>query len=147
MDLIRINTTNGDDFNLFAHLQTGVWVGVGIGETVFSFVLRILSIDSLKMEAEVQTLLLNSRVVDEPETAFLQPGDTLVLSGAMPGLVGAMLRSKSPIKTMRSEISGLPGRSNEEIKQGFVKVKLFNTVLKNHLRDLLICGFYIEEGD
>lgn len=101
----------------------------------------------------------NSLVVDNFEETILVAGDILVVSGAMPGLVGAMLRSDSPIKILRSTISGDSGDSENKDselddqgnplnqKPGFIKFKAFNTVLRDHLDDILGYGIYLEESD
>ena len=86
--------------------------------------------------------MLNGKVVDHPETAGLTSGDTIVFSGAMPGLVGAMLRSDSPLKAMRGPVTA--GGSGPEKSgtddTGAVIIKAFNTVLRNHLEDILRYG-------
>ncbi|MBI9104909.1 MAG: hypothetical protein JEY99_21005 [Spirochaetales bacterium] len=165
MEWIRLDENNGGDVNLLTLIQTGVWVEFEVDETVSEFIHRILSIDKKKMHAEVQTLLLNSRVVDDPDTTCLQYGDILVLSGAMPGLVGAMLRSGSPIKAMRKEISGAepnespsePPSFSNKIPEGplseedpnisFLRLKLFNTILINYKNRILKTGFYIPAAE
>lgn len=116
------------------------------GETVTTFILRVLNLDREQMHREVQTLILNNGCVDEPEIRELASGDTLVLSGAMPGLVGAMLRSNSPIKAMRKSISEVSSGRDTGIPEGLIRLKLFNTVLTGHLDDLVQCGFFVKEN-
>ncbi|MBN2655615.1 MAG: hypothetical protein JXR86_01040 [Spirochaetales bacterium] len=130
---------------LTMELQKGVLVPCLEGETVTAFILRVLNLSREQMEKEVQTLILNNGCVDEPEVRQLITGDTLVLSGAMPGLVGAMLRSNSPIKAMRTTISETSSGRDESVPEGMIRLKLFNTVLTDHKRDLVNCGFYIDE--
>lgn len=140
-----IKSEQSDDVALSMELQKGVFVTLNSGETVNDFIQRVLSIDEDSMNKEIQTLILNNGCVDEPETVKLVSGDTLVLSGAMPGLVGAMLRSNSPIKAMRQSLSASERNKDASIPEGMVKLKLFNSVLTDHKKDLLNCGFYIEE--
>jgi hypothetical protein len=91
--------------------------------------------------------------VDDPDHTYLNSDDVLVVSGAMPGLVGAMLRSDSPIKILRSTISGnteneVSGeKNNSKRPSGFIMLKLFNTVLRDHLDDVLKYGIYTQEND
>ncbi|MBB6480965.1 hypothetical protein [Spirochaeta isovalerica] len=132
---------------LTMELQKGVLVPFLEEETVTAFILRVLNLSKDQMEKEVQTLILNNGCVDEPEARVLASGDTLVLSGAMPGLVGAMLRSNSPIKAMRNTISEASSGRDETMAEGFIRLKLFNTVLTDHKEDVLRCGFYIEETE
>lgn len=140
----RIGTENAEAFDTSLLLQQGVWFDLDGEESVLSFGCRLLKIDLPAFKREVSTLILNHRVVDDPEETPLAPGDTLILSGAMPGLVGAMLRSDSPLKVLRDSISG-SGRGGAAADHGRVLVKIFNTVLKNHKADLISCGFFTEE--
>lgn len=128
---------------LSMELQRGVLIQFYPGETVTSFILRVLNIGPQAMDREVQTLILNNGCVDSPEIRELVSGDTLVLSGAMPGLVGAMLRSNSPIKAMRQTISESSSGRDSSIPDGMIRLKLFNSVLTDHKEDLVNCGFYI----
>ncbi|MDA3810494.1 MAG: hypothetical protein PF518_09230 [Spirochaetaceae bacterium] len=145
--MIKIEKENSDNILLTSKLQQGVWVEYTPGETVTSFILRILSVRKEVMDREVQTLILNNGCVDDPENKTLDSGDTLVLSGAMPGLVGAMLRSNSPIKAMRQTLSNTSQKNNTHKDGNFIKVKLFNSVLADHKQDLLQTGFYLEDLD
>ena len=133
-----------DGISLNMSLQQGVYVNFLPGETVSVFILRILSLRKDEMEREVQTLILNNGCVDEPETWKLVSGDTLVLSGAMPGLVGAMLRSNSPIKVLRGTLSSSGSRRDSSIPKNMIRLKLFNTILTGHKDDLLNNGFYVK---
>ncbi|MDC7233018.1 MAG: hypothetical protein PQJ58_07285 [Spirochaetales bacterium] len=140
----RIEKGSCDGIFLSSVLQQGVFVEFLPGETVASFIRRVLSLDAEGVQREVQTLILNNGCVDDPETTELVSGDTLVLSGAMPGLVGAMLRSDSPIKAMRKSMSS--GEDRRLVLEGrLLRLKLFNTVLSDHKNDLLKLGFFIED--
>lgn len=52
-----------------------------------------------------RTVLVDGRPIDDLDTA-LRPGCRLALSGALPGLAGAALRSGSPLASLRGTISG-----------------------------------------
>lgn len=142
-----VGKSDHDGILLSMCLQQGVLVKFLPGETVKSFILRILSLRKEEMEREIQTLILNNGCVDDPDTWKLVTGDTLVLSGAMPGLVGAMLRSNSPIKVLRESLSGSETRRDSSIPEDMVRLKLFNSVLTGHKDDLLKNGFYVEESE
>lgn len=140
----KIEKGSCDGIFLSTVLQQGVLVEYMPGETVTAFILRVLSLNPAGMEREVQTLILNNGCVDEPDSTRLVSGDTIVLSGAMPGLVGAMLRSDSPIKAMRKSMSSGEDR-RIKVDGNLVRLKLFNTVLSNHKNDILELGFYAED--
>lgn len=137
-----------DRIEAVALLQKGVFLEPMAEETVVSFVCRILSIDRKTVTDKIQTIMVNNRVVDDPDTSVLYPGDRLVLSGPMPGLVGAMLRCGSPLHAMRADITSRerPGRENVA-GSTHVKVKLFNTALKQFAEALLNHGFFLLEDD
>lgn len=125
-------------------LQQGVMVPLKRPTRIGVLVRRILNVDGGAFEREVKTLMLNNRVVDDPDVSLVSPGDVLVLSGAMPGLVGAMLRTDSPIKAMRSTITAEgapPGNRGSAEHSGFL-LKAFNTILRRHLEDILDYGVY-----
>lgn len=145
-----------DRSDILYHLQKGVHLRLpdsvaGSRVSVLEFMLKVLNLDEDSFRDEVRTVMRNSLVVDNFEETILVAGDILVVSGAMPGLVGAMLRSDSPIKILRSTISGdselddQPSPLNQ--KPGFIKFKAFNTVLRDHLNDILGYGIYIEDSD
>jgi len=113
--------------------------------TVTAFACAVLNIDRPQFRREVQTILLNNRVVDDPDTCRIVDGDVLVLSGAMPGLVGAMLRSDSPIKALRHTISGNGTRRRTGNVSGSITVKFFNTILKKHVKAIQAYGFTVLE--
>ena len=101
--------------------------------------------------------MLNNQVVDKPDTCELRAGDVLVLSGAMPGLVGAMLRSDSPIKAMRQTISSRSADGNSDDSfvtpgqetsnpwpEDMILVKFFNTILRHHKDAIIDYGFIVQ---
>jgi len=140
-----IEKSDHEGILLSMSLQQGVFVKFLPGESVMAFILRTLSLRKDEMEREIQTLILNNGCVDNPETWQLVSGDTLVLSGAMPGLVGAMLRSNSPIKVLRETLSGSENRRDDSLPKDMIRLKLFNSVLTGHKDDLLDNGFYIKD--
>lgn len=151
-----VSPGEADRSELIYHLQQGGFLrlpdtSVAGGTSVTGFLLEVLNLDLASFRDEIRTMMRNHFVVDNPDETQLRPGDILVVSGAMPGLVGAMLRSDSPIKILRSTISGdseLADDSNHiERNPGFITFKAFNTVLRDHLADILEYGFYIEEPD
>ena len=142
--MVWVEKKNIDLIQAVKLFQKGVFLKPMEEETVASFVCRILSIDRETARRKIETIMVNNRVVDDPDTRVLCPGDRLVLSGAMPGLVGAMLRSGSPLHAMRTDITSRqrPGRENEA-GSTHVEVTLFNTVLKQFAEALLTHGFFL----
>jgi len=110
-------------------LQKGVTVDVQTGCSVQAFLCDQLGLSREYVEARIQTIMLNGKVVDDPKTAAIQPGGVLSLSAAMPGLLGATLRTGSYYAAMRSQISWQGGAPTFEGKEGTVVLKLFNLLI------------------
>jgi hypothetical protein len=118
------------DWQVFTPLlQRGVFVRIGPGATVRSFLCQALELAPDFVERSISTVFLNSRPVDNLE-AKLRHGDTLALSAAMPGLVGATMRRGGMVAKLRSNISHREEERREEGgREGFILVKLFNTLI------------------
>ena len=143
--------------NHIAELQKGVLMKLPEGVSVSDFACKVLKISLPVFRREVKTIMLNNQVVDKPDTCELHPGDVLVLSGAMPGLVGAMLRSDSPIKAMRQTISSRSADGNSDDSfvtpgqetsnpwpEDMILVKFFNTILRHHKDAIIDYGFIVQ---
>ena len=148
MRFLDRSTAEGE--NLSFHLQSGIFLQLETDEAnLVDFVCSWLDIPSEEFFREIKTIFVNNSVVDDIESAVIGDGDTLILSGAMPGLVGAMLRSDSPLKAMRSvitagnrtEIESFSGESGTPL----IRLKLFNTVLARFKTTALDKGFWIDE--
>jgi len=107
-------------------LQKGVKVKARVGSTVLSFLCDDLGISPEYVDKRIQTLFLNGKAIDNPDTALLKEDSTLALSAAMPGLLGATLRKGSYYARMRQEISYQEKSEGITIHEGFVLLKLFN---------------------
>jgi hypothetical protein len=114
-------------FQKFLQLfQKGVKVTARIGLTVRSFLCDDLGLSPEYVDKRIQTLFLNGKAVDNPDTAHLKEDSTLALSAAMPGLLGATLRKGSYYAPMRNEISYQEKSEGITAHEGFVLLKLFN---------------------
>ncbi len=120
----------GYDLQVFTPLlQRGVFIRIDPGATVRSFLCQALELATNFVEQRISTIFLNGRPVDSLE-AKMRHGDTLALSAAMPGLVGATMRRGGMVATLRSNISHREeDRLEEEGPEGFILVKLFNTLI------------------
>jgi hypothetical protein len=107
-------------------LQKGVKVNARVGSTVLSFLCDDLGLSPEYVDKRIQTLFLNGKAIDNPDTSFLKQDSTLALSAAMPGLLGATLRKGSYYARMRNEISYQEQGGGVTAHEGFVLLKLFN---------------------
>ena len=107
-------------------LQKGVKVNARVGSTVLSFLCDDLGLSPEYVDKRIQTLFLNGKAIDNPDTSFLKEDSTLALSAAMPGVLGATLRKGGRYARMRSEISYQEQNTGISVHEGFVLLKLFN---------------------
>lgn len=87
-----------------------------------------LGIQEDYLNHRIQTIFLNSKVVDNVSSTTVQGGSKLALSGPMPGVAGAILRSGGYYAAMRSQISHTedPVASNEQSAK--ITLKLLNLI-------------------
>ena len=107
-------------------LQKGVKVTARVGSTVGSFLREDLALSPEYVDKRIQTLFLNGKAVDHPDSSRIKEDSTLALSAAMPGLLGATLRKGSYYAGMRNEISHLEQEESIRVHEGFLLLKLFN---------------------
>ena len=103
-----------------------------------------LGIEPAYLESRIRIIFLNSKAVDDPTTAMVTAGSAIGLSGAMPGIAGAMLRTGSRLSSMRSPISHVTN-SGEPLNRhaGDVTVRLFNVLQEEVGPTLLARGIRI----
>ncbi len=114
-------------FQLLGH---GVSMNVQIGGSVKDLLCRQFKITEDYLDERIQTIFLNAKVVDDLSSATVTDGSTLALSGAMPGLVGAILRSGGFYASMRSQISYDQNKPSSPLRAGKITLKLLNLVVK-----------------
>ena len=131
----------------FQLLQKGFRLKVQAGCTVKSLLCEQLGLDPEYIERRIKTLFLNGKPVDDMNSAIIRDGSTLALSGAMPGLVGAVLRSGGFFASLRSTISHREETEVERPQEGTVSLKLFNILLKEMGPAFLEKGIWVHGKD
>jgi hypothetical protein len=114
-------------FQLLGH---GFHVNVQTGCSVKELLCNQLGIDEAYLEQRIKSIFLNGKVVDDVKSAIVPEDATMALSGAMPGLVGAILRSGGFYAPMRSQISHSENKPVSQLKKGNITLKLWNLVVK-----------------
>jgi hypothetical protein len=129
-------------------LQQGVLVPLAAPICLSPFLYHHLDLAPDFVEHYLTTVFLNGRPVDDLDRTILRPGDTLALSAAMPGLVGATLRRQGLIASFRSSISHRPEVPREPVTgSSTLKLKLFNLMLETVGPGLLARGILLPPGD
>ncbi|MFZ5571342.1 MAG: hypothetical protein ACOZF0_13120 [Thermodesulfobacteriota bacterium] len=117
-------------FSIFyPFLSKGVQIPIAETLSIRDFLNGYLRLEPAYAENRIQTIFLNGRAVDDLATAMLSGGDTLALSAAMPGLVGASFRRSGNYSVFRDNVSLHAGQSGKSRGAGMVTLKLFNLIV------------------
>ena len=114
-------------FQLLGH---GFFIVIQTGSSVKELLCNQLGIQEDYLEQRIQSIFLNGKVVDDVNTAIVNEDATMALSGAMPGLAGAILRTGGYYAPMRSQISHQKNFTTSQVTQGKITLKLWNLVVK-----------------
>lgn len=125
-------------------LQEGVWLRCRLGTTVRQVLCEQLGIAPAYVSERISTLFLNGHPVDDMETVRVQADDTLALSAAMPGLVGAVMRRGGYFAGLRNSITCQPSPAPGCRDSGYIKVKMFNKIMLELGPDRLASGIYLQ---
>jgi hypothetical protein len=132
---------------LFSLLQKGFAVETEVGISISEFLTGFIGLEREYIAQRIKTIFLDSKPVDDIATAIIKDGSVLALSGAMPGLVGAVMRTGSTYSAFRSTITYREKDSAYVKKSGLVRIKLFNVVLKDLGHIFLERGIYCPLSD
>ena len=114
----------------FPLLMAGVEVGVETGCSVKALLTEQFGISADYLSSRITTIFLNSKAVDNTATALIHDGAILALSGAMPGLVGATMRSGGYYAAMRGAMTYREEGEETGTRAGRIRLKLFNLLLE-----------------
>lgn len=143
---------------IFSHfLQDGFQLEAPVGCSVREFLRGRCRLAPDIIEDRINTVFLDGMPVDDLDSAFVKNNSTLALSGAMPGLVGAAMRTNSPLRYFRSSITRGSEDEGTHQQRGLVRLKLFNTVMRDLalsflregilLQPLVVKGFLAQQMD
>ena len=143
---------------IFSHfLQGGFQLEAAVGCCVRKFLSDRCRLARDTIEDRISTVFLDGMPVDDLDSAFVKNNSTLALSGAMPGLVGAAMRTNSPLRNFRSSITRGSESEGGRQQHGRVRLKLFNTVMRDLapsflregilLQPLIVKGFLAQQTE
>ena len=113
----------------FPLFQEGVGIEVEAGCSIRKLLIEQFGIAAEYISSRITTVFLNNRAVDNMDSGQIYDGAVLALSGAMPGLVGATMRSGGFYAAMRGGMTYQNEAAAPEVKTGAIKLKLFNLLL------------------
>ncbi|PKL18889.1 MAG: hypothetical protein CVV49_03805 [Spirochaetae bacterium HGW-Spirochaetae-5] len=126
-------------------LQTGFSISAKEGVTIYSFLTGYCGISDEYISGKVKTIMIDGGPVDDIFNTKIHDKGVCALSGAMPGIVGAMMRIGSPYAAMRESITVKPEGGDESGREILVDVKLFNVILADKGADFLKRGILLRE--
>ncbi len=133
-------------YTFFRLLQHGFFIKVRTEKTIKQLLCDQLELDPDYVINRIKTIFYNGKPVDDMKTAIVHDGATLALSAAMPGLVGATLRSGGVLSSFRSTISYRPDACETvESGEGAVYIKLFNLLVPEIGPDFLRRGIIVQK--
>ena len=129
---IEVHLSNSTARDMCSYLfQSGVLLKVQVGVSIKNLLCEQLSLDETYVDKRISTIFLNSQPVDDISKAIIKNNDTLALSSAMPGLIGATLRRNSHLAPLRDTITFKEYRNNDDIQAyDLIHLKLFNLILQ-----------------
>jgi hypothetical protein len=107
-------------------LQAGFRVNVHTGVSIRDLLSDQFDVNPEYVQDRIRTAFLNGKPVDDFSTTIMESGDTLALSAAMPGLVGATFRKGGYLAAFRGTITHRRTDTIIEERAGVVTIKLFN---------------------
>ncbi len=152
-----IDETSADHLSMLVHthvvplffqlLGHGFRVDVQTGSSVKQTLCHQLGIDEDYLRQRIKTIFLNAKVVDDVDTAIVNKDAIMALSGAMPGLVGAIMRSGGFYAPMRRQISHRKSSAASNLETGHITLKLWNLVVKELGPAFLERGIWIQGAE
>jgi hypothetical protein len=124
----------------FPLCQQGLLVKVPESGSIRTILCQYLGLSQDYLEGRIQTIFLNGKPVDNIDAAMVRDGDTLALSAAMPGLVGATMRRVGFFAGLRANISHCEQDQAGEGGECLVGIKLFNLLTGE------LGPFFLEKG-
>lgn len=127
-------------------LQGGFTVEASVGCSIREYLYEQCGIEQEYITKRISTVFFNQKPVDDMDSAVIHNGSVLALSGAMPGLVGAVMRVGSFYASFRSSITYKENLKDRKQEQGRIRLKLFNMVMRDLGPGFLERGIYTESG-
>lgn len=124
-------------------LQKGCYVKVIGGCSIRDLLCDQFGISGEYVRTEIKVFFLNASPVDNIDKATVLHGATLALSAAMPGLVGAAMRSDG-LSWMRGSITHQDDGLEHSHDLSVIQLKLFNQVMADLGEMFLRRGVYVK---
>jgi hypothetical protein len=111
-------------------MRSGFSADITVGCSLYQILCTQLGIDPDYLRDRVQIVFLNSRPVDDLDSAAVADGAVISLSAAMPGLNGAAMRRGGLLSKLRQSISHASDAACDPSAPGRITLKFFNLVAR-----------------
>ena len=132
--------------SFFQILQRGFMLYALVGCTVESFLTDQIGLSRAYVRERIQSVFLDGKPVDDLNSAMIRDGSHLSLSAAMPGLVGATMRTGGIYSGFRSTITHHERDIPIVREKGCLHLKFFNLLMKELGSDMLKKGIYVQSS-
>lgn len=130
MPSIRLPITPEDLGALAPVLQQGLKVQVPAGISLEQLFVGHWHLAPDVVARRISTIFLDGHPVDDLTATRIRPGAQLALSGAMPGLAGAVLRRGGLLGGLRSGITHHESAAAVPQGEAWITVRLFNLLIR-----------------
>jgi len=128
-------------------LQKGFLIRALSGTSIRAVLCDQLGVSSQYLDDRINTIFLDSKPVDDVDSAIIKEGSVLALSAAMPGFVGAAFRKGGYYALMRKNITHVEESGPTTSREGFFILKLYNFVAKELGPLFLESGIWLRNND
>lgn len=128
----------------FTLLRQGFWIRVEAGASLQYVLTHFLGFPSSVVQDRIQTIFLDGNAVDDPESAYPDPGATVALSAAAPGLAGAGLRKGGALAGLRGSITFSASPSGHQEGAMDLRIRLYNLLAEEWGEVFLTEGIKVE---
>ena len=104
-DSVKLKVKKSAVLEFVKTLQGGFYIKSPEGISVMEFLTEICGVAADYIAENVKTVFINQKPADKLTEVLVAPEMTCALSGAMPGLVGAMMRMGSFYSVLREGIT------------------------------------------
>jgi hypothetical protein len=131
----------------FPLLQKGFLIKTLSGKTIRAVLCDQIGVTREYLDNRINTIFLDSKPVDNVDSAVIKEGSVLALSAAMPGFVGAAFRKGGYYASMRGSITHAEDSAPATSREGFFFLKLYNFVAKELGPLFLELGIWLPSDD
>lgn len=124
-----LSVTDSDLNLVFPLFQSGFQIAIRTGDSLRELFTSQWGLSETFVETRISTIFIDGKPVDDLDQTHIRDGNTLALSCAMPGLVGATMRRDGVVAAFRSGITHRESPEDAATASGSITVKLFNHLI------------------